>query len=94
MIYNVALVSGVQHLSIDIDIDILFKILFPYRLLQDIELSSLCYTVGPCCSPILYIVVCMYTLIPTSYFIPPLPLSPLVTINLFSMSVGLFLFCI
>ena len=26
-------------------------------------------------------------------FIPPLPLSPLVTIHLFSMSVGLFLFC-
>ena len=25
-----------------------FQILFPYRLLQDIEYSSLCYTVGPC----------------------------------------------
>ena len=28
---------------------ILFQILFHYRLLQDIEYSSLCYTVGPCC---------------------------------------------
>ena len=28
---------------------ILFQILFPYRLLQNIEYSSLCYTVGPCC---------------------------------------------
>ena len=27
---------------------ILFQILFPDRLLQKIELSSLCYTVGPC----------------------------------------------
>ena len=25
-----------------------FQILFPYRLLQNIEYSSLCYTVGPC----------------------------------------------
>ena len=36
---------------------ILFQILFPYRLLQDIEYISLCYTVGPCCLPILYIIV-------------------------------------
>ena len=28
-------------------------ILFPYGLLQDIESSSLCYTVGPCCLSIL-----------------------------------------
>ena len=33
---------------------ILFKILFHYRLLQDIEYSSLCYTVGPCWLSILY----------------------------------------
>ena len=25
-----------------------FQLLFPYRLLQNIESSSLCYTVGPC----------------------------------------------
>ena len=38
---------------------ILFHILFRYRLLQDIEYSSLCYTVDPCCLSILYIVVCI-----------------------------------
>ena len=32
---------------------------FPYRLLQGIEYSSLCYTVDPCCLYILYIVVCI-----------------------------------
>ena len=34
---------------------ILFHTLFPYGLSQDIEYSSLCYTVGPCCLSILYI---------------------------------------
>ena len=33
--------------------------LFHYGLLQDIEYSSLCYTVGPCCFSTLYIVVCI-----------------------------------
>ena len=28
---------------------ILFQILFPCGVLQDIDYSSLCYTVGPCC---------------------------------------------
>ena len=36
-----------------------FQILFPYRLLQNIEHSSLCYTVGPCWLSIFYIVVCI-----------------------------------
>ena len=36
-----------------------FQILFPYRLLQNIEYSSLCYTVGPCWLSILYIVGCI-----------------------------------
>ena len=35
------------------------KILFHYSLLQDIEYSSLCYTVGPCCLSILYTVTCI-----------------------------------
>ena len=34
---------------------ILFQILFPYRLLQNTEYSSLYYTVGPCRLSILYI---------------------------------------
>ena len=37
-----------------------FQILFHYTLLQDIEYSSLCNTVGPCCLSILYIVVCVF----------------------------------
>ena len=45
--------------SLHIYIYILFQILFYYRLLQDIEHGSLCYTVGPYCLSILYIVVCI-----------------------------------
>ena len=41
-------------------ISLLFQILFHYSLLQDIEYSSLCYTVGPSYLPILYIAVCTY----------------------------------
>ena len=44
------------HIHIYMYICILFQILFPSRLPQDIGYSSLCYTVGPCCSSILYIV--------------------------------------
>ena len=33
---------------------ILFHILFHYGLSQDMEYSSLCYTVGPCCLSILF----------------------------------------
>ena len=39
---------------------ILFYILFHYRLSQDIEYSSLCYTLGPCFLSILYIIVCIH----------------------------------
>ena len=45
--------------DIYIYIYILFQTLFHYRLLQDIEYSSPCYTVGPCCLSVLYIVVCI-----------------------------------
>ena len=55
MIYSLVLVSGICtakwllyiHTKIYSLIYILFQILFPYRLLQNIEYSSLCYTVGP-----------------------------------------------
>ena len=52
------LVSSVQQSDsvLPTYIFILFQILFHYRLLQDIEYSSLCYTVGPCWLSILYIV--------------------------------------
>ena len=48
LIYKVALASGIYESDSDIHISILFQILFPYRLLQNIEYSSLCYTVGLC----------------------------------------------
>ena len=35
---------------------ILFQILFPSRLLQNIEYNFLCFTIGPCWLSILYIV--------------------------------------
>ena len=38
---------------------IFFQIIFHYKLLQDIEYSSLYYTVNPCCLSILCIVVCI-----------------------------------
>ena len=37
----------------------IFQILSPYKLLHNIEYSSLCYTVGPFWLSILYIVVCI-----------------------------------
>ena len=48
LIYNVFLVSGVQQSDsvIPTHISILFQTLFPYRLLQNTEQSSLCYTAG------------------------------------------------
>ena len=60
MINNVVLVSGVQQSDslIHIHISILSQILFPFRLLQNIEQHSLCYTVGPCWSSILNTAVC------------------------------------
>ena len=56
---------------------------------QDPEYSSLYYSLGPCW--VIFIYSGMYLLIPNSQIIPSL--SPLVTKNLFSMSVSLFLFC-
>ena len=42
------------------NIYILFQMLFHYiKLLQDIEYSCLCQTVGPCCLSVLYIAVCI-----------------------------------
>ena len=46
MVNNV-LASGVQQSDSVIHISILFQILLPFRLLQSIQQSSLCYTVGP-----------------------------------------------
>ena len=46
---------------------------FSNRLLQDIEYSSLCYTVGPCYLSILYIVVCMSVHLNLVIYPPPTP---------------------
>ena len=64
LINNVLSVSGVQESVsvIHIHVSILFQILFPFRLLQNIEQSSPCYTVGSCCLSILDVIVCIYQL--------------------------------
>ena len=50
LIYNVVLVSSVQQSDSVLYISFFrFFFIIRYRLLQDIEYSSLCYTVGPCC---------------------------------------------
>ena len=52
------LVSDVQQN--DSVIYIFFQIIFHYRLLQDVEYSSLCYTVNSCCLSILCIIVFIF----------------------------------
>ena len=48
-----------SHLPHQVFISLMrFFFLFYYSVLQDIEYSSLCYTVGPCCLSTLYRVVC------------------------------------
>ena len=60
LIYNIVLVSGVQHSgSIYIYIHSRFFRLFSHMLLQNTEQSYTCYTVGPCWLLILYAVVCV-----------------------------------
>ena len=57
LINNVVIVSGIQQSDsvIHINVPVLFQIIFPFRLLHNIEQSSLCYTVGPCWLSILLI---------------------------------------
>ena len=63
-IYNIVIIPAVQESDALIHIYILyiyvyipFHIIFHYSLSQDIEYSSLCYTVGSFCLSILYILV-------------------------------------
>ena len=62
LLYNVVLVSTVQQSesAIHIHISPLFWISFPFRSLQSIQQSSLCYTVGSHQLSILYIVSIVY----------------------------------
>ena len=97
LINNVVLVSGVQVQKSDsalcTHISILFKILFPFRLLQSTEQTSLCYTVGPCWLFISDIAVCP-CLSQTRNLSLQLPLSHKLTVSSFSRSVRLLLFCV
>ena len=77
LIFDVVLVSAVQQSEsvIHTYISTLFQILFPYRPLQSIEQSSLCYTVGPYQLSILYLVVCICQSQSPNLSLPPLPPS-------------------
>ena len=70
LIYNVVLVSGVEQsesviyiyiyiIIYNLYIYIIFKILFPYRLLCSIEWYSLCYIGDSYWLSILYIIICI-----------------------------------
>ena len=56
---KVVVVSSVQQSDsvIHINVSILFQILFPFRLLQNMEQHSLCCIVGPRCLSVLNIAV-------------------------------------
>ena len=56
---DIALVSAVYSnvIQLYLHVSILFQVLYPFRLLQNIELSSLCYRVGPCWLSILNVTV-------------------------------------
>ena len=58
LIYNVLNFNIWQNDSV-IYTQTLFHILFHYKLLQDADHSSLCYTVDPWCLSIVYTVVCI-----------------------------------
>ena len=62
MISNVVLVLGVQQSDsvLHIHVSVLLQIVFPFWLLQNIEQSFLCYTVGPCWLSILNIAAFMF----------------------------------
>ena len=92
LIYNVVLVSAVQQSEsvMHIHVFTLFQIIFPYKLLKNIEQRSLSYN-----SRFLLLFYFVYSSVYVSIPVPSLSptVSPLVTINLFYMSVTLFLFC-
>ena len=86
--------KSVIQLSMDIYL-FFFKILFPYRLSQNTEQISQCYTLGPCWLSIIH-VVCVH--VHPKLLIYPYLLCFLFGnhkfFSLFSTSVSLFLFCI
>ena len=87
LIYSVALITAVQQsASVLHRYTLLFHALFHYNLSRDIEYSSLCCAVGPCCVSI----VCTSLIIPNSHCAPLPPPAPLATTILVFMSPILF----
>ena len=91
LIYSLMLISGIQQSDLVMYISIYSLFTFYSIIDYYIEYSSLCYTVDPCCLSILYIVVGVY--FNPKLLVYPCCGSSLVTINLFSMFLSLFLFC-
>ena len=79
------------HTYIHTYIYIFLFIFFHFDLSLDVEYSSLCFTVGPCCLSVLYVLVyiCQSQTTNTSLSHPTFSFT---TTSLFSMSVSLFLF--
>ena len=78
LINSVVLVAGLQWSHwYTYYASVLLKILFTFRLLQSIEQSSTCYTVGPCWFSILNVTVCTCLSQTPNLSLPPLlPLPP------------------
>ena len=87
------LVLGVQQSESVIHIHVyIFEILFPFRLLHNIEQSLLFYTIDP--SWLLILNLAVYTCQSQTPSVPvPTPTPPSLTINSFSKSGNQFLFC-
>ena len=80
MLYQYLLYSKMTHLYKYIH----FLIFFYYDLSQDVECSSLCYALEPCCLRILTVIVCVYN--PRLPVHPPpshFPLTPQCSLSLF-----------
>ena len=82
--------GAIAFSSVYIYIYIPFHTLFHYGLLKDTEYSSLLYTVGSCCSSMLYITVCISQFQTINQTL--LHSSPWATTGLFFISVSLFPF--
>ena len=72
MLYQIQVYSKVIQLYKHI---YFFQIIFPYSLLQNVEYSFLCYTVGPCWLSILCIVVCICQFQTPNLSTPPFPFN-------------------
>ena len=66
----------------------LFLILFPFKLLQNIDQSSLCYIVGP---GWLFKYSSVYMSVPDSQYIPPLYLNPIMWLKKMLDMISIFL---